>query len=314
MSARRTRRRFPMHVFSALVFVSACLFFAGCSLSPLAKHTAAFSSATNRVIDNCASAYRSAIDLHDQEQSSLGVLKVLEGEPWDPHDTKPLISPAGLASRLRVLAALKTYAQSLSDLTSGLDSKALDTAAASTGSNLKGLSDEIRSEAGTSKTGLSVSTQTANAISTAAKALGEFLVEKKVKSTVLSTTRDMDPNIDSLCKLLTDDIDTLRTQSAKDYEDLLRQQMLYFRENEKQLAPSERREEIEKLPSILKTEQKTDSMLVDLHTAIGRLALTHHALAAAARGENPVALTARIADLAAAGENLGHYYQTLPTK
>lgn len=314
LSARRTRRRFAMHVFSALVFVSTCFFLAGCSVSPLAKHTAAFSSATNRVIDNCSSAYRFAIDLHDQEQTSLGVLRVLEGDPWDPHDTKPLISSAGLAARLEVLDALKSYAQSLSDLTSGLDSPALDNAAASTGANLKALSAEIASEAGANKSGLSVSTQTANAISTATKALGEFLVEKKIKASVLSVTRDMDPHIESLCKLLTDDIDTLRAQSKKDYEDLLRQQMLYFRENEKQLAHSERREEVEKLPSILKNEQTTDSMLADLHTAIGRLALTHHALAAAAQGNSPEALTARIADLAAAGENLGRYYQTPSTK
>jgi hypothetical protein len=312
----RAGRRYPLQALSVLVFVAACFLLAGCSLSltPLAKHTAAFSSATNRVIDSSTSAYRAAIDLHDQEQASAGVLRVLQGDTWDPHDTKPLISPLGMAARLKVLDALKSYAQSLSDLTSSLNSKEIDTDAASTGSGLKELSDEIVSEGGAAKFGFSLDAQGAKIVSTAAKAIGDFLVEKKIKGSVLTVTREMDPHIDALCGLLGDDVDTLRKQSKKDYEDLLRQQMLYYRENEKQLAVSERRDEVQKLPAILKNEQSTDALLSGLQVAIRRLALTHHALAAAALGKDTEALNARIADLAAAGEDLGKFYGSLPSK
>jgi hypothetical protein len=124
----------------------------------------------------------------------------------------------------------------------------------------------------------------------------------------------MDPQIESLCKLLADDIDTIRAQSTKDNEDLLRQQWVFIQVNRDKLTPLQLRDEIEKLSSLLKTEQTTDSMLADLHSAIVRLALTHHALAAAAQGNSPESLNARIADLQAAGANLGHYYQSLPTK
>ena len=291
-----------------------CFMSSGCAISPLAKHTAAFSTAASLVVDNSSSAYRAVIDLHDQEQTSAGVLLIEAGKPWAPHSVQPLISLVGLKTRLDLLAALKTYSQSLSDLTSGLDSKALDTAASSIGSNMKGLSTAASSEPGLAATGISVGSQTANAISTASLALGEFLIAPKIKTALRSTTQKMDPQIEVLCTLLTDDIDTIRKTSKRDYEELLVQQYGFIRDNAAQLSPTDRRAEIEKLPTILKNEQAADAMLADLHKAIATLALTHHALAAAAQGNNPEALQARIADLAAAGQSLGTYYQGLPTQ
>jgi len=283
----------------------------GCSISPLAKHTAAFSAAACLVVDNSSNAYRAAVNLHEEEQASAGILKFEEGVAWDPHNDKPLISPEGLETRLQVLASLKTYAQSLSDVTSGLDSPALDKASASVGSNLQGLSVSFASEQGPAASGLAMGTQTANEVSTAARALGEYLIEKKVKAAVPSITRKMDPSVEALCKLLMDDIAILRTQAKKDYEDLFRQQEVLIK---KDLKTGGARDEIAKLPQILREERATDDMLSDLQTAIARLAMTHHALAAAAQGNNPEALRVRIADLMAAGQNLGKYYQGLPTK
>jgi hypothetical protein len=286
----------------------------GCSLSPLAKHTAAFSSATNLVVDNSTNAYRAAITLHDEEQVSEGVLLFEEGKPWDPHSVQPLISEQGLNTRLQVLAALKTYAQSLSDLTSGLASPALTAAATSTGSSLQSLSAAYTANPADPNIGLSVGTQTANVVSTAALALGEFLVAQKVKKALPSITKKMDPQIEILCTVLLDDVDTLRKVSKRDNEALISQQITFLRTQGDKLPESDRRAEIEKLPAIVSSERTTDAMLADLHTAIMRLALTHHALAAEAQGNNPEALQARIADLEAAGASLGHYYQGLPTK
>lgn len=282
------------------------------SLAPLAKHTAAFSSAATLVVNNSESAYKTAIDLHDQEQISAGAIKIQNGEAWNLHEMKPLITPEGLKARTDVLDALKSYAQSLSDVTSGLDSPALSAAATATGSNLKTLGDEIKANGATS--GFSLDAPTSNLVSTATLALGEYLESRKVKAAIPSITKDMDPQIETLCKLLTDDIDVVRRQSKKDYEDLLRQQWVFIQMNKEKFSPVELRSEMATLGAELKNEQSTDAMLADLHSAIGRLAMTHHALAAAAQGNNPEALKARIADLESAGADLGHYYQGLPTK
>jgi hypothetical protein len=306
-------RRFS-GVFAAAAALALGILAAGCSLTPLAKHTAAFSTAATQVINSSEDAYRAAIDLHDQEQVSAGVLRVEAGKPWNYDELTPLISAEGLKTRVKILDALKTYTQSLSDVTWGLDSPALTAAATSAGSNLKTLGATFASDPEGAKTGISVSAQTANIVSTASLALGEYLVSKKVKSALPAITGQMDPQIEALCKLLTDDIDIIRRQSRKDYEDLSRQEWTFIQVNKEKFTPVELRNEIEKLPTYRMNEQSTEARLAALHAAIGELALTHHALAAAAQGNNPEAFNARIADLEAAGTSLGHYYQSLPSK
>lgn len=313
---RRNSRRVPFSELNLVLcgVLAICLCETGCVTSPLARPAAAFSSAAGLVVDHSANAYQAVIDLHDREQTEAGVILIEQGKPWDPHSVKPLISPAGMETRLQVLAGLKTYAQSLSDLTSGLNSKQLNAAAASVGTNLKSLSSAVQTEAGLSRAGISVGSQTANGISAAAFAIGNFLAQREMKQSVSTATREMDPNIDVLCKLLIDDIDTIGRTTRRDYEQLLVQQYGFVQDNTAQFTPADRRAEIERLPEILREEQRADATLVGLLRAITTLAETHHALADAARGTRPEALRARIADLTAAGENLGNFYQGLPVR
>lgn len=296
--------------FGAILAVCGCRH----AVAPITKNVSAFSTAASLVVDNSTNAYRAANDLHDQEQISAGVIKVETGQAWDFHNISPLISPDGMKARTDILEALKSYAQSLAELTPSTDSSALTSASTSTGSNLKTLGATIKADPVGAKTGFSVDTQAANAVSTATLALGEYLEQRKVKQELPAITRDMDPHIEALCKLLTDDINTIRAQSKKDHEDLMRQQWVFIQMNREKMSGTELRDEVGKLATELRNEQATDNMLADLHSAIGRLAMTHHALAAAAQGDNPEALNARIADLSAAGANLAHYYQGLPSK
>jgi hypothetical protein len=67
-----------------------------------------------------------------------------------------------------------------------------------------------------------------------------------------------------------------------------------------------------KLPQLARQQRTADDQLTNLQAAIVKLALTHHALAAAAQGNNPESLTQKIGDLETAGESLGKFYSTLP--
>lgn len=280
----------------------------GCAVSPLARHTATFSSAASSVIDNSTNAYRAAVDLHAEEQVSAGVLKFEQKQPWDPKNDQPLLSQAELQKRIDVLAALRSYATSLADVTSGIDSPALDSAAAASGASLVQLSVNVASSEpnGVIKP---LSTQNAAIASTATKALGEYLISKKVKSRVPQVIKSMDPQIQGLCSLLANDVDLIRAQAKTDYGELFTQQRTFIVTEGAQLSALDRRAEIERLPEINRRANASDQMLANLHLAIEQLALTHHALAAAAQGNNPEALKSRIADLQAIGENLGHFYQ-----
>ncbi len=75
-----------------------------------------------------------------------------------------------------------------------------------------------------------------------------------------------------------------------------------------------RRELITQLPAMARQQQASDLQLSQLSAAIVRLELTHHALAAEAQGNNPESLKQRLAELETAGEDLGKFYSSLPTK
>lgn len=290
------------------------LMLSGCAISPLSRHTAAFSIATAFVTDNSASAYQAVNDLHERQQTSEGVLLIEQNKPWDPRKVEPLISPAGMKTRLEVLAGLKTYAQSLSDLTSGLDSKALETSTSAIGTNLTKLSTALNADPTGSTLGITISKGAADRVSVAAAALGDLLIAPKIKSALRSTTAEMDPHVEALCMLLTDDITIIQKTTKRDYTQLLVDQNTFVHDFRSQLNASDLRAEIEKMPTILQQQQAADETLTSLQRAITSLALTHHALAAAAQANNPDSLRARIADLAAEGQSLAGYYQSLPAK
>jgi hypothetical protein len=302
------------NICAAVIASSLILLASGCTTLRAGKHPATFATAANLVVQNTTDAYKAAIALHDQEQVSAGVLAVEAGETWDYNQTKPLITPEGLKTRTQILDGLKTYAQSLADVAAGVDSPALTSAAKSTAGDLEALGSTINTDAGRSKTGLTLSKEVADGAATALLALGESLAAKKVNAALPAIVTQMDPHIAALCDVLTSDIVILRRQSKKDYEDLARQQWAFITINKTKLSPLELRDEIDKLPTYRNDEQSTDDKLGALDDAIKKLKTAHHDLMNAASGKDPEALNARMADFEAAGNNLGSFYQSLSGK
>jgi hypothetical protein len=286
------------------------LLLTGCVLSPLARHTADFSSATALVTDNSENAFRAAVRLNEQAQASLLVARY-DTNPIDPHSLKPLIDARGLAVRSEILDGLRAYATQLADLAGGVSSQPLDDAASAVGGNLMKLSTAISAA---TPVGITISPQQANASSTALKALGEFLIAHKVRSSVPKVIEEMDPSIDAITKLLLSDVSILRDQAGMDYEQLLMQQDSFIRHAGKDLSPTERRAEIQQLPRILAARQTTDDMLADLEKTLKELALAHHAMAAAAGKKDAESLHARLVELRASGLRLARYYNALPVE
>ena len=119
----------------------------------------------------------------------------------------------------------------------------------------------------------------------------------------------MDPQIAALCDLLEKDLDTLRDVESLDYNFILDQQTLFLRTA--QLDPEQRREQIMKLPAIVRQRRDTDQKIARLKASIAHLAIVHHALAVEAQGQNPESLQEKMADLEQAGESLGKFYSSL---
>ncbi len=302
---------------SALLSVAATLAVSllttGC-LSPLAKHATAFSEATATVIDGSEDAYRAAMRLRLQEQASASVYAYDKDSTWSPYkDLTPLLTPAQLDARIKVLDGLKVYAETLVDLTSGKPSADLENAAEGVGTNLRGLNQTVATDFSTAIPNIPVMTAAqANQVSTAVLALGEYLISRKVKSSLPKVTQDMNPNIQTLCEVLNSDIVILRRQADVDYQTQIMQLDQSIRHEGSAVSPYEHRLEIRTLIELADQQKANDELLAKLQTALHTLAMTHQALAAAAQGNNPESISQKIAELAAAGHDLNVYYKSLP--
>lgn len=325
-----------------------CAVLAGCSASPLAKHSTALSAALAPVVDQSAAAYRDAVAVDDLRADYEAVIAYKNKDAsYDPRNIPELLSEKDIQSRLAVLAALQVYSESLIEITQSNDSPELDAASASAGGNLTSLGNNLApsienvlgiaaapastttttvttvsgsTSATTSSTASTaaplLSPEVRNGISTGINALGQFLVDRTVEKELPGKIEEMDPNVQELCKALADDIQTLQGLEKRDYDRILNLEKQFILEDEqpgKNVNPQEHRAEIMRLPEIARQQREADEKLTSLRDAINKLALTHHALAAEAQHNNPESLKDKLAELAEVGNKLGKFYSSLPT-
>ncbi len=327
-----------------VVLLSALLPATGC-LSSLNKHATALANATAPVIDQAEAAFNSANTIHNLRVDYEAVAQFDAATPvYNPRTIQPLMSDRDIEVRLAVLAAFEEYVKSVVAITQGTDSPELRAAAKSAGANLSNLGNtlapSVESVLGiasaaasttqttvtttsggsttvastTSSTPAAAITPTAqNGISTALDALGQFLISRKTKKELPPIIVAMDPYVKTLCDLLESDIAIVKGQESRDYDFIIDQQTLFIREPSSKLDPEQRREQIMKLPEIVRQQQASTQRLTELSAAIARLELTHHALAAEAQGNNPEALKSKLGEIEAAGSELGNFFSSLPT-
>jgi hypothetical protein len=304
-------------VASVALALGLALLTTGCmvTLAPMAKHTAAFSQATTVIVDRSEDAYRSAIQLHRQEEIAKAVRAFNNDPSWNPYTAldHPLLTQEQLDARIKVLDALKVYAQSLVELTDSKRQYApLGTAAAAAGANLQSLSTAATPDLQKLFPGASAMTAgEANGMSTALAGLGALLINNEVHKALPKVTQDMNPNVQALCSLIDSDVKVLRRQADVDYQSLITDENQVILHN--QIDPALRRAEIGKMIEMAAQQQANDALLVKLQKAIVTLALTHQALAAAAQGNNPESIKEHVVDLVNAGQELGSYYKSLPS-
>ena len=288
-------------------------------MGTLPKHAGALSTATAPVVDGAAAAYQAANTIHEKRTDYDAIAEFDKTDPvYNPRIFHPLLTQQSIDIRLAVLKAFQCYVQTLVEISSGTESPALDDASKSVGASLAGLGNTILpagsgSSATSTQPSLPISQGTQNILSTGANALGQFLVYRAIRRDLPQKVKDMDPQVQALCKLLADEVDLLHDAETKDFDSILDRETLFLRDPDSKLSPEERREAIMRLPELAREQQEADSQLALLKTAIMKLALTHHALAADAQGNNPESLKSKLGDLEAVGKNLGKFQSSLPT-
>jgi hypothetical protein len=327
---------------ASAIALALCLSLAatGCVESTLPKHVTALANATAPVVDQAAAAYHTAQAIHAQSVDYDAAAAFDKTNAFAAGTIQDWPSDKDIQIRLAVLKAFQLYVKDLGAITGSTDSPALDAASKSMGESLtslgNGLAPTVEGALGvtpapasttttttTTTTGSTTTTTTSSSstpaplitsgvqagISTALNALGQFLIERTANNELPPLIEKMDPHVEALCELLAKDIGIIQEQEKLDSDEIIDQQTA-FAQNPK-LDPEERRVEFLKLPEMVRQQRANDQSLTELKASILNLELTHHALAAAAQGNNPETFTQKLGDLAAAGESLGKFYSSL---
>lgn len=321
-----------------------CALLAGCSPAPLNRQSIALSGALAPVIDQSNEAYREADAVHNMREDYEAVVAYQNKDAtYNPRTAPQLLTDKEIQTRLSALTALQVYSQSLIQITSGTSSPDMDAAAASVGNNLTSLGNDLApsinsvlgiagpaavttATAETGSTGTTsftstsaatpaLSPQARNGISAAVNALGQYLVSRKIEKELPAKIVEMDSHVEALCRVLADDVQTLKNVQSRDYDRILDLEKQFILEDEKpgtNANPEALRAEIMRLPEVARRQREANERLGALHGALLNLALTHHALAAEAQHNNPEGLKEKLSELAAAGKNLGTFYSSLP--
>lgn len=320
-----------------------CLAAAGCVTSQISKQATPLANATVPVVEETAQAYRDAESAYELSQDYAATTAFDVTEPvYNPRTIHVLLTDDQIEARVKVLAALQFYVKDVIAISSGTDSPALDDASKSLGGDIAGLGNTLEpsidsilkiapatesttetvvsTTAGTTTTSATtsssspvplVSSGTQNIISTGLDALGQFLVYRTIQKNLPGKIEAMDPVVEQLCKLLASDVSILQGIEHRDYDTIIDHQTLYLRENANKIDPDLRRNEIMKLPQFARQQRAADESLNTLQANLLKLYLTHHAMAAAAQGNNPESLKDKLGDLQTAGASLGKFYSSL---
>jgi hypothetical protein len=235
------------------------------------------------------------------------------------------LQPGSMKVREQLLDGLKQYASKLSSLTGTNDVASLNQASTAVGTSLKALANAPEFKTFASTLPADISDQA----TTAVNALGNSLIELKLKKDLPAIIENMDPTIQEICSMLSADIGTLSGDPAKpegsglrlvlwdQYNQIIVSQNEYILHNECNkeeapincFSPDARFAEIEKLPTLVKQQNAADMTLVQVQVTVKQLAQAHAELVKAAQTKQN--LTADLGDLLAEAQRLNAYYTSL---
>jgi hypothetical protein len=301
------------------------LFTAGC-VKQVRSSVPAFAQAAELTSTNVQAAFTTVNQTYNSAQRIHYAVTYVGTE--DPSKIPSgWLPPETLNVRLQVLQGLKQYASDLSSLTGSNDVDSLNKASTAVG---KSLTDLTKTEP-FKQFAADLPTDISNEAGTAVDALGNWLIELKLKNSLPALIEKVDPTIQSICVLLVEDIGAVNNDPAhpskgyglrqvlwNQYNDIIRSQNQYIlknqckegkREPENCFTPQERLSEIEKLPALVEQRNETDETLQQVQATVKQLARAHTELLKAAQTKQT--LTADLGDLVAESERLNTYYGSL---
>ena len=302
-----------LRVVTLIGFMTFVLFLTACVPSGIKKDLQAFSDGAATTITNTNDAFV-MVDNNYYQVKVAQLVANYDEKGFNPGTVMRFLPSEELSIRLQTLQALKTYAEKLNEIMGDDKLKELDSETKSLGEGLLKLkgNDALKN--------VVPNDTSINILTSATDAIGHWFIDYKREKGVKDIVQDMNKPVQDICSLLVMDIGALpdstgkggyglRAQLHNQYEDLLKAQDSFILHN-KGLDPRSRREEIARLPEIVRERDAADATLSATQKAIKKLAETHTELARAFDAPTPK-LKTLVRQLGAEGNRIGQFYKAI---
>jgi hypothetical protein len=283
----------------------------GCIASPLAKRSAAFSTAATATITQTTNAYQLVNQAYQDSQTAT-LVATFDTAEFQSKNFHPFLPPADLAVRTQVLDGLQQYAALLAEVSGDQPIADLETQTKASGDALaKMQQDDFKS--------FKVSSDEQNIAETAVVALGGLLIEHERARALPGILAKMNPPIQRICALLENDIGTvgsagLASSVHRHYDDQITAEQKYIRDNTATMSAAERRAEIETLPRLVVAQRQADQALAATRKSLAALAAAHAALTDTRTQKNAPAFELELSQMVQSAQSLSSFYSSLESK
>ena len=214
--------------------------------------------------------------------------------------------------RTKVLDGLQKYATLLAEVSGDKPITDMETQAKASGDALVQLQqDDFKS--------FPVSSDEQNIAVTAVAALGGVLIEHERARALPGILNKMNPPIQKICALLESDIGTvgsagLASSVHRHYDDQIRAEQKYIRDNTATMSAEQRRTEIETLPRLVMAQRQADQSLEATRKSLAALAAAHAALTDTKTQKNAPAFELELSQMEQDAQSLSSFYSSLQSK
>jgi len=241
------------------------------------------------------SAMEEVVSLHDksQDEDFAREFDNPHGPVANPFKIKPLLSSHEMAIRRQAFEVLDSYIDLLAAYASDANATQIRVASQkvihaaktyeqSSSSFVEGVALANDDASTVVTTGLSTNVEAGVNSASSAGSGSKILLNSSLflTSDIKSQVVAFDPTVQKVCKLMSSDLNVMRSVNKLDFNSVIDHRMLTLRDPKSQLTGSAREAALVALPELKRERDATDQKLEETIQSMNEIALLHHALAA----------------------------------
>ncbi len=311
----RSLRTAPLRSMATVAMGPLLCLLSSCLPSKIQTEVPAFAKAVTETTMNTKAAFEVVEQKYEEAQAFTLVVNYKPGQRFDPASVKFLLSEEDLEARMKLLAGLQQYGTQLEAVAGGAAAGKVDQSSKQLGASLKSLAPSVAIKKMATN---AIYTGGANAAAAAIDALGNWLIQEKLRKNLPGLIASMQEPIAAISDLFKADIGSvnadgeghgLRFALWMTYTQLIQKQQEFLTANFKELTPEHRTAEIEKLPAMVRARRLADQTLAQTEAGLDLLVKANAQLLDAVKTKTT--MHTQIDALQAEGSRIGEFYRSL---